>query len=90
MISRGRKYFTRPVAIALAAITLTGCITPTADKNTGRYTAPIGDAPVITNETPYSAALRCLTGYTATRPIHVAVGQIADYTGKTEADNGGR
>jgi len=90
MISRGRKYFTRPVAIALAAITLTGCITPTADKNTGRYTAPIGDAPIITNETPYSAALRCLTGYTATRPIHVAVGQIADYTGKTEADNGGR
>ncbi|HVP84929.1 MAG TPA: holdfast anchoring protein HfaB [Rhizomicrobium sp.] len=90
MTLRGRKYFTRPVAIALAAVTLTGCITPSADNTTGRYTAPIGDAPVISNETPYSASLRCLAGYTATRPTRIAVGQIADYTGKTEADNGGR
>jgi curli production assembly/transport component CsgG/holdfast attachment protein HfaB len=90
MSLRGRKYFIRPVAAALMGLTLTGCITPTADKNTGRYTAPIGDAPVITNETPYSTALHCMNGYTTTRPVHVAVGQIADYTGKFESDNSGR
>jgi len=90
MSSRGRKYFIRPIAIALASLTLTGCITPSADKTTGRYTAPIGDAPVVSNETPCSSALRCMAAYTATRPVHVAVGKIADYTGKTEADNGGR
>src|SRR6202000_1369703 len=54
------------------------------------YTAPIGGSPVISNETPYSTALRCMTGYTAQRPLRIAVGQIADYTGKMESDNSGR
>ncbi len=45
---------------------------------------------MISNETPYSAALRCMAGYTAQRPIRIAVGQIADYTGKSESDNSGR
>lgn len=90
MSVRGRRFFARPIVIALTAASLGGCISPTADKDTGRYTAPIGDAPVISNETPYSTALRCMTSYTAMRPVHVAVGQIADYTGKVESDNGGR
>jgi len=58
--------------------------------STGRYTAPIGGSPVISNETPYSSALRCMSRYTGQRPFRVAVGQIADYTGKAEADNSGR
>jgi curli production assembly/transport component CsgG/holdfast attachment protein HfaB len=89
MTARGRRHFVKPLVFALAAIALSGCISPQAD-DTGRYTAPIGTAPVIANETPYSDALRCMTSYTRQHPMRVAVGQIADYTGKTEADNGGR
>ncbi|HEY5236850.1 MAG TPA: transcriptional regulator, partial [Rhizomicrobium sp.] len=89
MTSRGRKFLVKPLIFALGAIALTGCITPVADS-TGRYTAPIGGAPVISNETPYSSSLRCLAGFTKGHPIHVAVGQIADYTGKLESDSSGR
>jgi curli production assembly/transport component CsgG/holdfast attachment protein HfaB len=79
----------KPLALVLAAVSLSGCITPGADS-VGRYTAPIGGSPVISNETPYSAALRCMAGYTSHKPIRIAVGQIADYTGKAESDNSGR
>jgi curli production assembly/transport component CsgG/holdfast attachment protein HfaB len=78
-----------PLVLALAGIATTGCISPSADE-TGRYTIPIGNAPVIPNETPYSDALRCLKHYTAGRRLRFAVGQIADYTGKLESDNSGR
>ena len=89
MTSRGRKYLIRPLVLLAAGVALTGCISPTPDA-TGRYTVPIGGSPVISNETPYSTALRCMTGYTASRPLRIAVGQIADYTGKAESDNSGR
>src|SRR5215471_14299306 len=89
MTPRGRKFLIIPLVILAAAVSLEGCISPSAD-DTGRYTAPIGGSPVISNETPYSAALRCMAGYTAQRPIRIAVGQIADYTGKSESDNSGR
>jgi curli production assembly/transport component CsgG/holdfast attachment protein HfaB len=80
----------KPLALALAAmLSLEGCISPYGDS-VGRYTSPIGGAPVISNETPYSAALRCMSGITRTRPIKFAVGQISDYTGKTESDGSGR
>jgi curli biogenesis system outer membrane secretion channel CsgG len=90
MTPRGRRHFAKPLVLGLAAIALAGCITPSADSTTGRYTAPIGDSPVIANETPYSDALRCLARFTRERPLRVAVGQIADYTGKMESDNSGR
>jgi curli biogenesis system outer membrane secretion channel CsgG len=45
---------------------------------------------VIANETPYSDALRCMASYTHARPLRIAVGQIADYTGKVGSDNSGR
>ncbi len=90
MTRRGRKHLLKPLVLLIAAIALEGCISPSADPVTGRYTAPIGGSPVISNETPYSAALRCMAGYTAQRPIRIAVGQIADYTGKAESDNSGR
>jgi len=89
MTKRGRRHLFKPLIFVAAALALPGCISPSADS-TGRYTAPIGGSPVISNETPYSDALRCLDGYTAQRHLRVAVGQIADYTGKIESDNGGR
>ena len=58
MTPRGRKHLVKPLALALAAaLSLEGCISPYADS-VGRYTSPIGGAPVTSNETPYSAALR--------------------------------
>jgi curli biogenesis system outer membrane secretion channel CsgG len=89
MTSRGRKFLILPL-MGLAAIALSGCITPEADSTTGRYTAPIGGSPVIANETPYSDSLRCMASYTRGHPVRIAVGQIADYTGKVSADNSGR
>ena len=90
MTPRGRKHLVKPLALALAAcLSLEGCISPYADS-VGRYTSPIGGAPVTSNETPYSAALRCMSGFTRQRPIKMAVGQISDYTGKTESDGSGR
>jgi curli biogenesis system outer membrane secretion channel CsgG len=90
MTRRGKKFLLKPLVLAIAGLSLAGCISPQADSVTGRYTAPIGGSPVISNETPYSAALRCMAGYTAQHPIRIAVGQIADYTGKSESDNSGR
>ncbi len=89
MTRRGRKHLLKPLALLALAFALEGCISPSADS-VGRYTAPIGGSPVISNETPYSAALRCMAGYTGQHPIRIAVGQIADYTGKSESDNSGR
>jgi curli biogenesis system outer membrane secretion channel CsgG len=89
MTPRGRKYLFKSLALATVAIALGGCVSPVANSE-GRYTAPIGNAPVTSNETPYSTPLRCLAHYTNQRPVRIAVGQIADYTGKAEADNSGR
>src|SRR5690348_5435124 len=89
MTARGNKFLMKPLALMLVAVSLDGCVSPQAD-DVGRYATPIGGAPVISNETPYSAALRCMAGYTNVRPTRVAVGQIFDYTGKNESDNSGR
>jgi len=89
MTPRGRKHLWKPVAVMLAALALEGCISPSADS-VGRYTSPIGGSPVISNETPYSSALRCMSGIISQHPVRIAVGQIADYTGKIEADGSGR
>jgi curli production assembly/transport component CsgG/holdfast attachment protein HfaB len=89
MTPRGRKHLLKPLAFILAAMALEGCISPEPDS-LGRYTSPVGGSPVIANETPYSAALRCMQGFTRARPVRIAVGQIADYTGKTESDGSGR
>lgn len=72
------------------AVALTGCVSANAGSD-GRYTSPIGNAPVITNETPYSNALRCLARHVpaSTTATRIAVGNIRDYTGKAEADGTG-
>jgi len=89
MTRRQRKHLIKPLVLMLAIVALEGCISPSPDS-AGRYTSPIGGAPVISNETPYSAALRCMGGYVSQRPVRVAVGQIADYTGKVESDGSGK
>src|SRR6201996_5548896 len=89
MTRRGRKHLLKPLVFILAALALEGCISPSPDS-VGRYTAPIGGAPVISNETPYSAALRCMSGIVNQHPVRIAVGQIADYTGKMETDGSGK
>jgi curli biogenesis system outer membrane secretion channel CsgG len=86
----GRK--SRMVGLmACASVAVSGCVAPVAGPG-GNYTKPIGDAPVTANPTPYSAALVCLSEYAqhyGVRAPRIAVGRIADYTGKAE-DNGGR
>ncbi len=90
MTTRARRHFAAPLVLVLAALSLGGCISTSAGSD-GRYATPIGDAPVITNQTPYSRALMCIGSYNSGRPApRIAVGQIADYTGKMEADGGGR
>jgi curli biogenesis system outer membrane secretion channel CsgG len=89
MTPRGRKHLIKPLLLILAALALEGCISPSADSD-GRYTAPIGGSPVISNETPYSAALRCMGGVVGQHPVRIAVGQISDYTGKSESDGSGK
>ena len=75
----------------VASVALSACVSPVAGPS-GNYAASIGDAPVTANPTPYSAALVCLSEYAQHYGVHaprIAVGRIADYTGKAE-DNGGR
>jgi curli biogenesis system outer membrane secretion channel CsgG len=81
-----------PVALAACGLLLSACVTPVAGAN-GLYAQPIGNAPVTANPTPYSGALVCLGEYARQNGIRaprVAVGRIADYTGKEEADGSGR
>jgi curli production assembly/transport component CsgG/holdfast attachment protein HfaB len=78
-------------AVACTAL-LTGCATTSAGPD-GLYAAPIGDAPVTANPTPYSGALTCLGEWARAnrRPSpRIAVGRIADYTGKQEPEGGFR
>jgi curli biogenesis system outer membrane secretion channel CsgG len=85
------------VAASLIASTvaLSACGTPRLPgaNSRGVYANPIGSAPVTSNPTPYSAALVCLAQYARQARIgapRVAVGRIADYTGKEESDGSGR
>ncbi|OXE35807.1 MAG: transcriptional regulator [Phenylobacterium zucineum] len=83
----------RAVAMITAgALALAGCSTPLAGS-TGNYARPTGAAPVTPNPTPYSTALVCLAGYAHNAHLvapRIAIGRIADYTGKAEADGSGR
>ncbi len=76
--------------VAALVLALGGCASMAADE-TGRYASPIGTAPVISNETPYSQPLSCLGRHARThlsqRP-RVAVGNIVDFTGREEFETG--
>ena len=90
MTLRGRKHLVKPLACRDRHGRAGRLHQPDAGSRRAATPRPIGGAPVISNETPYSAALRCMGGFTAQRPVRIAVGQIADYTGKTESDGSGR
>ena len=78
--------------LAAASLGLTGCATPSAGSS-GNYATPMGSAPVTANPTPYSSALVCMAGYARNARLvapRIAIGRIADYTGKAEADGSGR
>jgi curli biogenesis system outer membrane secretion channel CsgG len=81
-----------PALLTACAMTLSACVSPVAGPR-GVYASPIGDAPVTSNPTPYSRALVCLGEYARSNhrvSPRIAVGRIADYTGKDEADGSGR
>ncbi|HEY1751576.1 MAG TPA: holdfast anchoring protein HfaB [Caulobacteraceae bacterium] len=78
--------------MSVSSLVLTACASPVAGPS-GRYAAPTGDAPVIANPTPYSDALVCEAEYARAHNINaprIAIGRIADYTGKLEVDGSGR
>jgi curli biogenesis system outer membrane secretion channel CsgG len=77
-------------AAAASALLVAGCVSPTAGPS-GLYAAPIGNAPVTANPTPYSTALYCLADYARRYDLpspRMAVGRISDYTGTVSADGG--
>lgn len=80
-----------PLAAAAGLLALAGCATPQAGPD-GRYARPIGDAPVIDSTTPYTRALDCLrpalAQATTGAPPRIAVGRIADFTGKYDEYSG--
>lgn len=79
-------------ALACSALTACGTSMPKVSME-GNYATPIGKAPVTANPTDYSAALVCLNQYAKQNRIgapRVAIGRIADYTGKEESDGSGR
>ena len=81
-----------PAMVAAASCSLAACVSPVAGPG-GLYASPIGNAPVTSNGTSYSQALVCLGSFARQNGIgapRIAVGRIADYTGKAEADGSGR
>lgn len=87
-----KRLFKAAALMSVAALALSACAVPVAGSN-GTYASPVGTATVTANPTPYSQALVCMAGYARTNKIaapRIAIGRIADYTGKAEADGSGR
>jgi curli biogenesis system outer membrane secretion channel CsgG len=78
--------------LSVSGLVLSACASPVAGPS-GLYAKPTGGAPVVANPTPYSAALVCEAEYARGHNLNaprIAIGRIADYTGKYEADGSGR
>jgi len=78
--------------LGASGLVLSACASPVAGPS-GLYAQPTGNAPVVANPTPYSAALVCEAEYARSRNLNaprIAIGRIADYTGKYESDGSGR
>jgi curli biogenesis system outer membrane secretion channel CsgG len=78
--------------LSASGLVLSACASPVAGSS-GLYAQPTGNAPVVANPTPYSSALVCEAEYARSRNLNaprIAIGRIADYTGKYEADGSGR
>ena len=81
------------VLALLATAALSACGSTPVASTAGNYAKPIGGAPVTANPTDYSSALVCLNQYARSNRIvapRIAIGRIADYTGKEESDGSGR
>ena len=80
------------LATLASALALTGCATTARTGGSdGLYARPIGGAPVTANPTPYSEALVCLANYAREnnlRTPRIAVGRLADYTGRSSLEGG--
>jgi curli production assembly/transport component CsgG/holdfast attachment protein HfaB len=78
--------------LGASGIVLSACASPVAGPS-GVYSQPTGTAPVIANSTPYTSALVCEAEFARARNVNaprIAIGRIADYTGKLESDGSGR
>src|SRR5580698_1150338 len=78
--------------VATSGLVLSACASPVAGPS-GLYSQPTGDAPVVADSSHYSTALVCEAEYARAHNVNaprVAIGRIADYTGKFEADGSGR
>jgi curli production assembly/transport component CsgG/holdfast attachment protein HfaB len=78
--------------LGASGLVLSACASPVAGPS-GLYAQPTGNAPVVANPTPYSSALVCEAEYARSRNLNaprIAIGRIADYTGKYESDGSGR
>lgn len=77
----------------LSASVLSGCASTRFDPQTGLYAEPVGGAPATANATPLTPALGCLADTAAARRLvapRLAVGEIADLTGKLDLETGRR
>ena len=81
------------IAALMAASMLSGCASTGFDPATGLYAEPVGGAPATANATPLTGALTCLADTAAGRgrtAPRLAVGEIADLTGKLDLETGRR
>lgn len=72
---------------------VSGCASTGFDPETGLYAAPVGGAPATANATVMTPALVCLATSAQARGLaapRVAVGEIADLTGKLDLETGRR
>src|SRR5271155_5847126 len=78
--------------LATTGLALSACASPDAGPS-GLYSQPTGDAPDVSNPTPYTDALVCEAEFARAHTVRaprIATGRIADYTGKREAWGPGR
>lgn len=71
------RHLEKLLAVAFALIAVSGCASRDADEPGSR--AELFANSLAANDSPYSESLRCLRPFTATRPVRVVVGPIADY-----------
>jgi curli production assembly/transport component CsgG/holdfast attachment protein HfaB len=82
-----------PIAALLTMSILSGCASTAFDPATGLYAEPVGGAPATANATPLTPALTCLADAAVLQrrvAPRLAVGEIADLTGKLDLETGRR
>ena len=81
------------IAVLLTTSIVSGCGSTGFNPATGLYAEPVGGAPATANATPLTPALTCLAdtaaGLRRAAP-RLAVGEIADLTGKLDLETGRR